>query len=357
MHIILVPSRLATARSLKITPRLMLSALAGFICLSFATPFFLAWVGIRFNLPFAAELVGSAQQVQAAQQVQPAPQVANIETDEYVRENISSMAVKLGEMQAQVMRLDSLSERLSKLAGVNAPKNPVNGKDAQGGPLIHLSRPLSANELQGEIDRLADIVEQRSDMLTALESQLMERRIKGSLLPTIVPIAAARVGSPYGHRLDPIAGVGAMHEGLDFVADKGTRVVASAGGVVVAAEYHAQYGNLIEIDHGNDFSSRYAHLSSLGVKAGQIVKRGQTIGASGNTGRSTGPHLHFEVRFKGVAQDPQRFLQQDPQLALSGYSVFNSPRDPKAGAPSLRAPARSRATVSFNAPPADAPGE
>ena len=107
-----------------------------------------------------------------------------------------------------------------------------------------------------------------------------------------------------------------MHEGIDFVADPGTQVFASAGGVVQTAEYHPQYGNLIEIDHGNDFSSRYAHLSKINVKPGQVVKRGQLIAASGNTGRSTGPHLHFEVRFKGVAQNPARFLQQSTQMAL-----------------------------------------
>ena len=98
-------------------------------------------------------------------------------------------------------------------------------------------------------------------------------------------------------------------------------MIASAGGVVIGAEFHPQYGNLIEIDHGNDFSSRYAHLSKIGVKPGQIVKRGQVIGASGNTGRSTGPHLHFEVRFKGVAQNPARFLQPGTQLALSEPGV------------------------------------
>jgi murein DD-endopeptidase MepM/ murein hydrolase activator NlpD len=105
-------------------------------------------------------------------------------------------------------------------------------------------------------------------------------------------------------------------EGIDFVADTGTKVIASAGGVVVAAEVHPQYGKMVEIDHGNDFSSRYAHLSRLDVKQGQVVRRGQPIGASGSTGRSTGPHLHFEVRFKGVAQNPARFLQQRNQMAL-----------------------------------------
>jgi len=316
VHIILVPNHLATARTLNITPRRMMAAVVCFVCLCFVMSFLLSWVGIRFGLPFAEELVEPAQQVQ--QDKQP-PQVDYRKTEAYVRDNISSMAVKLGEMQAQVMRLDSLGERISKLSGVSAPKNEGSGKDGQGGPLVQVSQPLSVDELQREIDRLAEAVEQRSDALTALESQLMEKRIKTILLPTIVPISADHIGSVFGRRIDPIAGVGAMHEGIDFVADSGTRVIASAGGVVTTAEFHPQYGNMIEIDHGNEFSSRYAHLSKLGVKAGQIVKRGQAIGFSGNTGRSTGPHLHFEVRFKGVAQNPERFLQHGTQLALNSH--------------------------------------
>lgn len=310
MNIILVSSRLKTAKTLHITPRFVLGALCVFVFLSFATSFVFSWVGIRFNLPFAADLVARMQQQH------------NQKTEEYLRDNVSAMAVKLGEMQAQVLRLDSLSERISKLSGVPLPKSELGakpgkeGREGKGGPLVRPSSPLSAIELQREIDRLGEIVEQRGDELTALESQLMERRIKSTLLPTIVPIDADHVGSTFGRRIDPIAGVGAMHEGMDFVADSGTKVVASAGGVVVVAEVHPQYGKMVEIDHGNDFSSRYAHLSKIDVKAGQIVRRGQPIGASGNTGRSTGPHLHFEVRFKGVAQNPARFLQQGTQMAL-----------------------------------------
>ncbi|WP_301102881.1 M23 family metallopeptidase [Propionivibrio sp.] len=332
MHIILVPDRLATARTLNLTPRLGLAIVSGFIVLSFVMSFLFSWIGVRFNLPFATELVAAVQRVH------------NRKTEEYVRDNISSMAVKLGEMQAQLIRLDSLGERISKLSGINAPKHEAKGKDGQGGPLIQTSQPLAASELQREIDRLAEIVEQRSDALTALESQLMERRIKTTLLPTIIPIISDRIGSTFGHRLDPIAGVSAMHEGIDFVADPGTPVIASAGGVVLAAEYHPQYGNLIEIDHGNDFSSRYAHLSKITIKPGQIVKRGQAIGASGNTGRTTGPHLHFEVRFKGVAQNPARFLQQGTQIAL------NSPAAAKPLVPAVKtvAPAGSaRAAATF----------
>lgn len=311
MHIILVPGCQATAKTLNVTSRLLVMLTAGLCCLFFAMSFFLAWVGIRFDLPFSSELVAPVRQVQQEQQ-----QEQNLKVEGYMRDNVSSMAAKLGEMQAQVMRLDSLGERIAKLSGVSVPKPDVSKKDGKGGPLVHSMRPISASELQTEIDSLAGFIEQRSDELTALESQLMERRIKAVLLPTSMPIIADHVGSGFGRRVDPIAGIGATHEGIDFVADTGTQVLASAGGVVQTAEYHPQYGNLIEIDHGNDFTSRYAHLSKINVKQGQVVKRGQLIAASGNTGRSTGPHLHFEVRFKGAAQNPARFLQQSTQLAL-----------------------------------------
>ena len=332
MHIILVPNRLATARTLNITPRLMLLMLGGFVVLSFIAAFLLARIGIHFNLPLAQELVPPAPIEQLAQQEQQAQQAQDAQVerqrqlqkaDEYLRSSMSSMAVKLGEMQAKLVHLDSLNERVSRLSGT-APKAAASGKngkdgkdgkDGKGGPLVSPSPPLSVYELQREIDRLAEAVDARSDTLTELESQLMEQRIKTILLPTIMPIAADHVGSPYGRRVDPIEGVGAMHEGMDFVADQGTPVIASAGGIVVSASSHPQYGNLIEIDHGNEFSSRYAHLSKFAVKAGQVVKRGQLIATSGNTGRSTGPHLHFEVRFKDVAQNPERFLQMGRQLA------------------------------------------
>ena len=338
MHIILMSNRLATAKTLNITPRLVVVLVASLFFLT-ASPFLLfSLFGKYSELPIQIE---GNEVVVSGRQVQPRT------TEAYVRDNISLMAVKLGEMQAQVMRLESLGERISKLTGVSIPKNEAGNKGGQGGPLVNPSLPLSENELKREIDRLAEIVEQRVDTLTALESQLMERRIKTSLLPTIVPIEASRIGSVFGRRIDPIVGVTAMHEGFDFVADPGTRVIASAGGVVQTAEFHPQYGNLIEIDHGNEFTSRYAHLSKINVKLGQIIKRGQEIGASGNTGRSTGPHLHFEVRFKNMPQDPARFLQQGTQLAQFALAEPNAALVP---AKLASKPGKSRVAVTLKAP-------
>ncbi|WP_277986996.1 M23 family metallopeptidase [Rhodocyclus gracilis] len=312
MHIILVSDHLATAKSVVVTPRILALVAVIIVSLVVAFSLLLSWVGVQFRLPFAERLAISVQQQQAQKD------------EAFMRDNLNAMAVKLGQMQAQMVRLDSLGERISVLSGAEAPASagkasdlPVaKGKGGQGGPLIlPPPQPLSANELQREVDRLASVIEQRSDSLTALESQLMDKRIKTILLPTNLPIRASAIGSGFGWRTDPIAGVQAMHEGIDFIAEPGTRVIAAAGGVVASAEFHPQYGNLIEIDHGNDFVTRYAHLSRILVKPGQVIKRGQEIGASGNTGRSTGPHLHFEVRLKGVPQNPARFLRQNLQTA------------------------------------------
>jgi len=130
-----------------------------------------------------------------------------------------------------------------------------------------------------------------------------------------MPVKEAALGSSFGYRSDPIAGLRAMHEGLDFTADVGTPVVSAADGVILSTGYHPDFGNLVEIDHGDGLISRYAHLSRIDAKAGALVKRGTLIGAIGTTGRSTGPHLHFEVRMLGVAQDPALFLKRGVEFA------------------------------------------
>mgnify|MGYP006290437971 FL=1 len=121
------------------------------------------------------------------------------------------------------------------------------------------------------------------------------------------------VGSGFGVRPDPITGRNALHSGLDFPAEPGTPVRAAAGGVVVSTEWHPQFGQLLELDHGKGLSTLYAHNSQILVRRGDIVKRGQVVAKVGNSGRSTGPHLHFEVLVDGVPQDPARFLAAGAQ--------------------------------------------
>jgi murein DD-endopeptidase MepM/ murein hydrolase activator NlpD len=228
--------------------------------------------------------------------------------DRFMRENIDAMAKKVGEMQAKVVQLEALTERVSQLAGVPLPAS-AKAKPGQGGALI-LGRSLTLEELQQTLTDLEAMSSSKADLLTVMESRLFDQKIAKLLVPTAQPVPGSHLGSAFGFRIDPITGRTALHTGLDFQADTGTPILAAAGGVVVVQEYHAAYGNMVEIDHGNGLITRYAHASATFVKKGDLVKRGQKIAAVGSTGRSTGPHLHFEVLADGTPQDPQKFLVQ-----------------------------------------------
>jgi len=231
--------------------------------------------------------------------------------EKYMRENLAAMAVKLGEMQAQLTRLDALGERVQGLAGVkpqefNFRQRPARGGIEQGA--ASRQGALDIGQFQQLMDALASDVERRADYLNVIESALMEQKVQARLLPTIQPVNVGYNASGFGWRLDPLTGRQGFHEGIDFAAAVGTPIIAAAGGVVIAAEYHPQFGNLLEIDHGNDMLTRYAHAARLLAKVGDIVRRGQHVADIGSTGRSTGPHLHFEVLVRGVPQNPHKFL-------------------------------------------------
>ncbi len=242
--------------------------------------------------------------------------------DRFVRENIDVIAKRLGEMQAKMLQLESLGERVSGLAGVNPAEIKV--KPGQGGTLV-LGRDLSIDELQVTLDELDQLAAQRADWMTAIESRLFEQKIKKMMVPTQAPVQTGNLGSQFGWRIDPITGQSALHTGLDFPAEVGTSIYSAAGGVVVVQEYHPQYGNVTEIDHGNDLISRYAHASKVLVKKGDLVKRGQKIAEVGSTGRSTGPHLHFEVLVQGVPQDPQKFLNAGRNMPPTNLAQARPP--------------------------------
>lgn len=238
--------------------------------------------------------------------------------DRFMRQNLDLMARKLGEVQAKLAQLESLGERVSGLAGVNP--NEIKLKPAQGGRLVS-GRPLSMEELQislADIDHLSD---QRTDVMTVLESRLFEQKIRRMMIPTQQPVVPANLGSVFGWRVDPFTGHSALHTGLDFQAGQGAPILAAAGGIVVTQAFHPEYGNMVEIDHGNDLITRYAHASKILIKKGDLIKRGQKIAEVGTTGRSTGAHLHFEVLVHGVAQDPQKFLASGHALPTLSMSV------------------------------------
>lgn len=228
--------------------------------------------------------------------------------DRFMRENLDAMARKVGELQGKLVQLESLGERVSGLAGISPSE--VRKPLSRGGPLI-AGRNLSLDELRGVIGQLDAATTERSDWMTVIESGLFEQKMRKLMMPTQNPVANGVLGSAFGWRIDPVTGQSALHGGLDFQADSGAPIVAAAAGIAVNQQFHPGYGNMVEIDHGNEVRTLYAHMSKVLVKNGDLVKRGQKIGEVGSTGRSTGPHLHFEVSVQGVPQDPRRFLAGD----------------------------------------------
>ncbi len=243
--------------------------------------------------------------------------------DRYLRENLDAMAKRVGEMQAKLIRLEAMGERVSGLAGIKpqelrqmlTPTEPAGLSDpgvggAKGGPYVPAISPLKAPSLEAldvllnGLDAQADA---RTDVFTLVESRLLEKRLASLMVPNSRPVDGP-LGSGFGFRSDPFTGRAALHTGLDFPADIGTPIQAAAGGVVLGVEHHPAYGLMVELDHGRGLVTRYAHASKAMVKTGDLVKRGQVIAQVGTSGRSTGPHLHFEVLVDGVPQNPLRFL-------------------------------------------------
>jgi murein DD-endopeptidase MepM/ murein hydrolase activator NlpD len=263
--------------------------------------------------------------------------------DRFMRENLDAMAQKVGELQAKLVKLEAMGERVAGLVNIkpedlrplkrsaaDGPKDgtkdstkdtakPSSNPSNTGGPYLPLHSP-SLEQLQGGVTTLDEGVDFNTDLYTLFESRLLQSRLTALMIPSAAPLDGAS-NSGFGFRTDPFTGRPALHTGLDFPAEPGTAIRAAAGGIVVSREVHPAYGQLLEIDHGNGVVTRYAHCSSIDVAVGALVKRGQPVARVGTSGRSTGPHLHFEVLVGGVPQDPARFLAQGAALQQGDFAA------------------------------------
>lgn len=300
MQIIVVDPRLARAHTIDLSPRLLVASAGGVvlaILLSVVGLYAITFrLGAELRVPLIHDVIAFVMRDEVAR------------NEQFVRDNVSALARRMGEMQAQLMRLDALGERIAKIAGIRPEEFNFKELPGRGGPAPVGGRSMTLGELNSEMERIAKSVSNRQDYLDVVQSELTEAQVRRALLPQNTPVTEGFVGSAYGMRTDPFTGQLAMHAGLDFAAPTGTPIFAAAGGVVASAEKHPVYGNTVVIDHGNDLSTLYAHASKILVKAGDIVRRGQKVAEVGTTGRSTGPHLHFEVHVKGQPQNPSKFL-------------------------------------------------
>jgi murein DD-endopeptidase MepM/ murein hydrolase activator NlpD len=313
MNIILVSDSLAKSRIVTISQSQIIMAMCGFISAGFMFALGTYWVTMKYAVdiqnPFIQSLISTLTQ----QKTQAA--------EKEMREQLNSLAVKLGELQARLMRLDAFGERLGKAAGIKPEEFRFSETPGQGGPAPSnaLSEEISFKDFEAKLADISHSLDDRSDKLGVFDSVLMAGRLAAKAIPTTLPVMTGYHSSNFGYRIDPFNGRQAFHSGVDFIAAPGSDILAAAGGVVATAETHSEYGKMIEVDHENGLTTRYAHLSKMVVKVGDIVLKGQRVGELGQTGRATGPHLHFEVRQNSVPLNPNRFLSfakaQEPAVA------------------------------------------
>jgi murein DD-endopeptidase MepM/ murein hydrolase activator NlpD len=233
------------------------------------------------------------------------------EVERNARDKLAAMTIKLAEMQAQMLRLDALGERLTDMADMDDGEFDFSQKPAFGGPELALQE-FNDNETTvfNAIEHLSSKVDSKGKQLEVLESLLSNSKIKNDVSLTGRPIVKGWLSSKYGYRVDPFNGNKAWHGGVDFAGKFGSDVVTVGSGVVTWSGDRYGYGQMVEVNHGNGYVSRYAHNSENFVVPGEIVKKGQVIAAMGSSGRSTGPHVHFEVYKHGRTVDPATYIHR-----------------------------------------------
>jgi len=313
VNIILVSDSLAKSRSVTLSQGQVLLIAFGILVAGFLLATVTYVVTMRFAVdlrnPYLRSLLASLHQDEMKR------------SEAQVKENLDALAAKVGELQARILRLDAFGERLAKAVGVKQDEFHFDQKPGQGGPAVLLDHDLTVPEFRQMLDEMSRVLDDRSDKLGVLDSYLMDDRLARKTIPTTMPVKGGYYSSNYGYRIDPINGHTEFHTGVDIIAAPGTPVMAAAGGVVSLSTVLPEYGRVVDVDHDNGLTTRYAHLSKSLVKVGDVVMKGQVIALVGNTGRTTGPHLHFEVRENGIPLNPNKFLAIGKRDVLVSASV------------------------------------
>lgn len=221
--------------------------------------------------------------------------------------DLDALAGRIGKMQANVTRLNALGQRLVKISKLDAKEFNFTNQPAYGGPKSNEN--VAGFEFGEVLEDLDAQLQSRNDQLTVLEDVLLSKLLQSESKPAGRPIGKGWISSYYGKRTDPFTGKLEMHKGMDFAGKAGTKILAVASGVVTWTGKRYGYGNLVEINHGNGYTTRYGHNADILVQVGDTVHKGDPISLMGSTGRSTGPHVHFEVLKNDRQIDPIRFVQ------------------------------------------------
>ena len=269
----------------------------------------LALLAVAFGTGFAIRGANGAAESQIARlKLDLSKQQSEIAAArEDAQREINAVAARVGELQAQANRLNALGQRLTRDGKLSDGEFNFGKVPGMGGN--ESVQDVPAGDLLKSLDQLQTQFDQSGNQLSVLESMMYNQQLQMAALPSGRP-SKGYITSGFGRRTDPFRGGLAHHLGIDFDANTGDPVLAAAGGVVSFAGVKSGYGNVVEVDHGNGYSTLYGHNSRLVVRAGDIVRSGQQLARAGSTGRSTGPHVHFEVHVNGRPVNPRKFLDK-----------------------------------------------
>jgi murein DD-endopeptidase MepM/ murein hydrolase activator NlpD len=260
----------------------------------------------REATPDAGDLLEAVQSLQHDLLLQQG-EVDRLASDN--RQGVNALAARLAELQAASTRLDALGERLAQMGQLSLDEFDFSNPAPVGGPEEYEAmETIGEDQLRTAIDILGEKLRRQSSELDALQFLMVNRQLENDLTPSGWPVRKGWISSRFGERSDPFTGKQVQHKGLDFAGTRGTEVLSVASGVVIRASRQAAYGNMVEIDHGNGYITRYAHNDSLVVKPGDHVSAGQVIAKLGSTGRASAPHVHFEVVKDGAIINPASFV-------------------------------------------------
>ncbi len=302
MKIILVSSK--HGRSTMVSGWMLVPVL--FVLVSTITG--VGYLGYQYLRPIQSDIVDQNASLIWLDRIEN--QAAQVEkTRVYTEEQINALRIRLAQLQARLTRLDALGERLVDVASLDKGEFDFSVPPAVGGPESEFV-DYQAPDFVNILDELANQIDNREQQLRVLNSLLGDRKIQNETFVAGRPIKRGWMSSRYGYRNDPFSGNLAWHEGVDFAGKNGSDIVSVASGVVTWAGTRSGYGKLVEINHGNGFVTRYAHCDEILVELGDVVTKGDIISLMGSTGRSTGPHVHFEVLFNGKAVDPAKYINR-----------------------------------------------
>ena len=304
MNVIFLSKRDGRARQLDLARPLTLTAIATLVLAFIGSAFAL---GLQLGRGNHERLVLADTTRFGTLLAEQKKQIADLKQQLQLR--VDAMAMRLGEVNAHVIRLDALGKRLTEMADIDSREFNFDRDPPRGGPEGD-SEGMSAQipDLSVMLAKLEQRVDLRESQLSALENVILARELHQEIHPEGRPVAKGFISSYFGERADPFDGLEAFHKGVDFAGSAGSPVTAVAAGVVTWAGERAGYGKLVEINHGDGFTTRYAHNERTLVTVGQTVKRGESVALMGSTGRSTGPHVHFEVLRNGRQVDPLSFI-------------------------------------------------